>query len=82
MSPPVDKAVEKRGEVPWYNIAMGKITLALKSRTFWTLVLTWLVVHGPIISQLLPLSWKPMIDGALVLIATYFHVNPSQNYTQ
>lgn len=60
---------------------MNKLTLALKSRTFWTLVVTWLILHGPILSQLLPQEWKPIIDGALLILATLFHVNPSQDYT-
>lgn len=56
---------------------MNKILLVLKSRTTWTIVLSWIVMTEP----LLPIQWKALIDAVLALIAMYFHVNPSQNYS-
>lgn len=58
---------------------MSKVTLALRSRTFWTLVVMVLVnvVPGLPVDQ----PAKDLLTTVLGLVATYFHVNPSQNYT-
>ena len=58
---------------------MSKIELALRSRTFWTAVVMLvlnLIPHAPVSQDL-----KDLINGALTLLITYFHLNPSQNYT-
>ena len=60
---------------------MNKITLALKSRTFWTIALMWFVSHGPIIAQLLPENTSAAFTALLGFLAVVFHVNPSQNYS-
>ena len=52
----------------------------LKSRTFWTIVATIVVVDGNIILPLLPASIEGIVVLVLGGIATYFHVNPSQTY--
>jgi hypothetical protein len=58
---------------------MSKFALALKSRTFWTVVVMLvfnLIPHLPVDQ-----SVKDLVNGILTLLAAYFHVNPSQNYT-
>ncbi len=59
---------------------MIKLKQTLKSRTFWTLVVLFLVngitaIHGSIPSSILPL-----VDGILGILTVYFHINPSQDY--
>lgn len=59
---------------------MYKITQALRSRTFWTVVILAAINTVP---QLRGLVSQPVLDGvnvALTFIAGYFHVNPSQQY--
>jgi hypothetical protein len=57
---------------------MSKFALAFRSRTFWTVVVMVLVniIPGLPIDQ----PTKDLITTVLGLVATYFHVNPSQNY--
>lgn len=52
----------------------------LKSRTFWTLVLMFLVGGVNALVPVLPASIQATVTGLLGLIAMYFHTNPSQNY--
>jgi hypothetical protein len=59
---------------------MNKIELALKSRTFWTIVIIAALNTIPQVKQYLPQSLFDAINWALGFLATYFHVNPSQNY--
>ena len=58
---------------------MTKIMLALKSRTFWTVVVMLIVNLIPHLPVSQPL--KDLINSILTLLAVYFHVNPSQNYS-
>lgn len=51
-----------------------------KSRTFWTLVATIVVVDGNMLLPVLPTSVEGVAVVLLGLLATYFHVNPSQTY--
>ena len=53
-----------------------------KSRTFWTLVATIVVVDGNLLLPVLPSPVEGIAVVLLGFLATYFHVNPSQNYTQ
>lgn len=59
---------------------MTKIILALQSRTFWTIVVMFLVggING--VSNLIPSGLETPIMGILALLATYFKVSPSQDY--
>jgi hypothetical protein len=61
---------------------MDSILLALKSRTFWTLVVTFLFNGFQAIEPSLRLDpgMLLVINGALGLLATYFHITPSQSY--
>ena len=57
---------------------MNKFAMALKSRTLWTVIVMLvinLIPHLPASQDL-----KDLINGALALLITYFHLNPSQNY--
>ena len=55
--------------------------LALKSRTFLTIVIMVAFNIVEVVSPNLSPSVRDFINGILGLVAVYFHVNPSQNYT-
>lgn len=57
-----------------------KILLILKSRTFWTLVAMFIVGGTNAIVAYLPAGLEPVVMAALGVLATYFHITPSQNY--
>lgn len=59
---------------------MNKIWLTLKSRTFWTLVVLFVVNGVASVHSMIPAGWVPLVDGFLGVLTIYFHVNPSQNY--
>ncbi len=59
---------------------MNKITLALGSRTFWTLVLIIIMAEVPIFKEMIKAPYYDGIMVALGIIATYYHVSPSQVY--
>lgn len=61
---------------------MSKIQLALQSRTFWTIVITIVLNTIAANSSLIPAGIMDLLNPILGLLATYFHVNPSQVYTQ
>ncbi len=52
----------------------------LKSRTFWTIVVMFVVGGGNAIVPVMPADFQAVVMFALSGLATYFHVNPSQNY--
>lgn len=60
---------------------LEKLTLALKSRTVWTGVLLFVNAGVAAVHPLLSPSASLLVDGGLAMLLTYFHVNPSQNYT-
>ena len=58
---------------------MNKVMLALKSRTFWTVIVMLvfnLIPHLPVDQ-----SVKDLVNSILTLLVAYFHLNPSQDYT-
>ena len=57
---------------------MSKLALVYNSRTFWTIVV--MLVFNLIPQLPIDQSIKDLVNGVLSLLATYFHVNPSQNY--
>ena len=57
-----------------------KVLLALKSRTFYTILATVVMNSVNANMQFLPANFVPYVNGVLALAAMYFHVNPSQNY--
>lgn len=59
---------------------MQKINQAIASRTFWTIVATFLINAVPQFESVVPVMYKPLVDAILGLMAVYFHLNPSQNY--
>lgn len=50
------------------------------SRTFWTVVLMFIIGGLNSIVQFIPGPIDAVIMGLLGVAATYFHVNPSQPY--
>ena len=59
---------------------MNKLTLALKSRTTWTIVVMFLVGGVNAVASFIPAGLETPVLGALALLAVYFKVNPSQPY--
>ncbi len=59
---------------------MSKIALTLRSRTFWTIVLLFVIGGFDSISNVIPAGMATPVEGVLALLAAYFHVNPSQQY--
>jgi hypothetical protein len=57
-----------------------KIALALKSRTFYSVLATVIVNAVNANAQFIPTSDMVYVNLALAGITSYFHVNPSQNY--
>ena len=51
-----------------------------KSRTFWTLLLTFAFNAANETAQLLPAPYQMLVNGILAALTAYFHVNPSQQY--
>ena len=61
---------------------MTKLGLMFKSRTFWTLVVMFLVNGIAGIHNMIPATWLPFVDGILGILVIYFKLNPSQSYNQ
>lgn len=59
---------------------MNKVSLALKSKTFWTIVVAIVVNTINANQQFIPMNVLDILNPILGLMATYFHVNPAQNY--
>ena len=59
---------------------MFKLAQVLKSRTFWTLVVMFIINGITGIREHINPGWLTTIDAILGIVATYLHVNPSQNY--
>lgn len=51
-----------------------------KSRTFWMVVVTFLLNGVTAIHSSIPSGFVPVIDGILGILTVYFHINPSQAY--
>ena len=77
---PWDLIIDSSLEQTNPSTMMVKVAQALKSRTFWTLVALFIIngING--IHNQIPPVLVGFIDLALSALATYFHVNPSQNY--
>ena len=60
---------------------MNKITQIAKSRTFWTLVVLFVVNGVGAIQASIPADILRVVNMVLGMLTTYFHVNPSQNYS-
>ena len=57
---------------------MNEVKLALRSRTFWTIVLLVLINVIPVVKTYVSSPVLDSLSTILGLIATAFHVNPSQ----
>lgn len=51
------------------------------SRTFWTVVAMFVIGGLNAIVPVIPADLQAVAMAALGILATYFHVNPSQSYT-
>jgi len=61
---------------------MEKIKKAFGSRTFWTIVVMFIIGGVEGIREVLPPQSLVFVQGGLGLLATYFKINPSQNYNE
>ena len=61
---------------------MDKLQLAVKSKTTWTIVAMFLIGGVNAVASFIPSDFQSVVMGALGLLAVYFKVNPSQNYTK
>jgi len=52
----------------------------LTSRTNWTVLVMFLIGGVEAIASVIPAGLLPIILGGLGLLATYFKMNPSQEY--
>lgn len=59
---------------------MNKIALALKSRTFWTIVVAVVVNSINANLKFMGPHTVEVVNTVLGLLATIYHVNPSQTY--
>lgn len=50
----------------------------LRSRTFWTGIVMFAITWLPIIGNIVPAQWKPIVDGLLTLLMFYFHADTAQ----
>jgi hypothetical protein len=74
----IDSSLEQTNPKPM----MLKVAQALKSRTFWTLVALFIIngING--IHNQIPPALLTLVDVGMTMLATYFHVNPRQNYSE
>ena len=63
------------------QILFTKISLIIHSRTTAAIV-SLVVLNSSFISSYIDPTWLPLVNGLIGSLAIYFHVNPSQNYTQ
>jgi hypothetical protein len=59
---------------------MTKFELALRSRTFWLIVLGVAVNCIPALRNILPAAYMDLVTIILGSLATLAHLNPSQTY--
>lgn len=59
---------------------MATILKILSSRTFWTIVLMFLLGGVQAVSKVVPAGFETPVMAFLGILATYFHVTPSQVY--
>lgn len=52
----------------------------LKSRTFWTVVVMFLIGGVNAVIEFIPAGAQAAVMAVLAMLASYFHVNPSQHY--
>ena len=50
------------------------------SRTFWTIVLMFVICGGNAIVLVLPAGIQAAVMGIFLVAAVYFHINPSPTY--
>lgn len=61
---------------------LNKIQQALKSKTFWLVVVTFLVNGITPIRTLIDPKLLPYLDSVLAILTTLTHLFPSQNYSE
>lgn len=59
---------------------LAKIKLAFGSRTFWVIVIAIVTNTINANAPFIPVPVLDVLNTVLGLLATYFHVNPAQNY--
>ena len=55
---------------------MNKLSMVLKSRTAWTVVLMFVVGGVQAVDMFIPVGAQPVVEGLLAIVALYFRANP------
>jgi len=76
------KVEEIKVENPILKKKNMKFLKLFQSRTFWTIIVMFIINGFAGIRMLLPPGWLPVIDGILSVLALYFHANPRVNFNQ
>jgi hypothetical protein len=58
----------------------AQLLLLLKSRTFWVLVGQFIFNVAQYLEPVIPQQYQILVNGLLFVLASYFHINPSQVY--
>lgn len=59
---------------------METLTKALKSRTNWVIVMTFILNVTPLIESSVSLETMTLVNSVLGALAVYFKMSPSQQY--
>lgn len=59
---------------------MKSLQMLLASKTFWTIVVTFLFNGLQAIEPIVDPSYQIVLNAILLILGSYFHINPSQSY--
>ena len=76
----ISPGMEFRHNLLVNKIMKDKLNKLFFSRTFWTIALMFVIGGVQAIEQTLAPGTFIALQGVLSLVATYFKLNPSQNY--
>lgn len=56
-----------------------KVSNLFKSRTVWTILVTFVIGGTNSVVEFIPADWLPLVTGILSILAIYFRVNTKQD---
>lgn len=59
---------------------MQSLQMLLASKTFWTIVATFFFNGLQAITPVVDPTWQVALNAVLLILGSYFHINPSQAY--